>query len=194
MILYGESTGNSSRTQTGEPQFRIFERMGNDWAVVEFSTANLMNLSLVPSYADAYRAFREITNFGGKLVSPMAWNGSNGIFVGQPGYQTYTSWRNTPAEEAGFDLMIERAHLPASAKLWTFGSPRHKDTDGWTIRGPGMLVANKGNIEISGGSRDTSVHSPPSQYIRADRYDLIVFGVADSAAIESAQRSGANRR
>jgi hypothetical protein len=190
VILYGDSARNDSRTQTGEPQFRIFERMSSEWAVVEFSTANLKKLSYLPTYADAYQAFREITNFRGKMVSPMAWNGSNGNFAGQPGYQTFTSWRNTPAEEAAFDLMVERANLPARAKLWTFGSPRHQDTDGWTMHGAGTLVANKGYVEIPGGSRDATVHSPPFQYIRADRYDLVVFGVADPSAIESVSVAG----
>ena len=190
VILYGEGTRNPTSTQTGEPKFRIFERMAKDWGVVEFSTANLKDLAYLPTYADAYRAFREITNFGGRIVSPMAWNGSNGIFVGQPGYQVFTSWRNTPAEEAAQDLMLERAHLPAGAKLWTFGSVRHNDDDGWTLQGPGTAVAHAGHLEISGGSRTATVVSPPSQYIRASGYDLVVLGISEATLVESIGVSG----
>jgi hypothetical protein len=91
VILYGESTSNTANTPTREPQFRIFERMAGRWGVVEFSTASLKDLAYRPGYPEAYRAFREIANGGGLLVSPMAWNGWNGIYASQPGYQAYTS-------------------------------------------------------------------------------------------------------
>ncbi len=189
VILYGESARNTTYTQTREPQFRILERMAGRWGVVEFSTANLKDLGYLPTYADAYRAFREITNFGGDLVSPMAWNGSNGIFVGQPGYVTYTSWRNTPAEEAAMDLLVERAHLPRGAKLWTFGTPRHEDSDGWMLEGGVALAAGKGYVKIPDAAKSPSLRSPAFQYLRGD-HDVLVLGVADPSKIESVRVLG----
>jgi hypothetical protein len=176
VILYGESTSNAARTDTGEPPFRLFERMGDRFGVVELSLASLKDFAYRPGYADGYRAFREITNAGALVVSPMAWNGWNGLFADQPGYQAYTSWRNTPAEDAMLDRMIERANLPASAKLWTFGSPRHRDADGWTAEPPATIAENAGTIEVAGGKRIRLV-SPAGLWIRSDRFDTLVAGL-----------------
>ena len=50
------------------------------------------------------------------FVSPMAWNGSNGLFAGQPGFVPYTAWLNTPFEDAAKDFMLARAGLSPRAR------------------------------------------------------------------------------
>jgi hypothetical protein len=110
--------------------------------------------------------------------------------VGQPGYVTYTSWRNTPAEEAAMDLLVERAHLPRGAKLWTFGTPRHEDSDGWMLEGGVALAAGKGYIEIPDAAKSPSLRSPAFQYLRGDRHDVLVLGIADRSTIESVRVLG----
>jgi hypothetical protein len=185
VIVYGPNALNQGRMGTPESTFRLFQRLAGEWAAVEFSTANLKDLTYLPTYADAYRAFREITNFGGVLVSPMAWNGHHGMFRGQPDYQVHTSWRATPAEVAAFDLMLERANLPRAAKLWTFGSRLHATTDGWSALAPAELAERPGHVEVRAGGPRATLLSPAGDYVRADRYDLVVLGVADPAALRS---------
>jgi hypothetical protein len=156
--------------------------MADRWGVVEFSTANLKKLHYLPTYADAYRALRELTNANAALVSPMAWNGSNGIFVGQPGYVPYTSWRNTPAEDAAFDLLAERAGLPSAAKLWTFGSGVHADTDGWSAEGA-TVDAGRGRLTLVSPGETLFLHSPEPLYVRPDRFDRVIVALSDANGV-----------
>lgn len=176
VILYGENARNDALMQGGESTFRIFERMAGTFGVVEFSTASLKKLDYLPTYADAYKSFRELANHGALLVSPMAWNGSNGIYAGQPGYLTYTSWRNTPAEQAAFDFMLERANVPATTKLWTFGTTAHADADGWTAA-TGRVEAGRGRLAVAPAAGRAVLESPEGLYVRAAGYGLAVLAV-----------------
>src|SRR6185369_3063920 len=145
-ILYGPVAENRVPMEDRHSLFATFARMDPGWAAVELNTADLRMPDVIPGYAQAYRSFRDLFNFDARQVGLMAWNGSNGIYVGRPGYVSYTSWRNTPAEDAMRDAMVSHANLPLGSRLWTFGSAVYADDDGWTAedttleRGRGQLA------------------------------------------------------
>ena len=130
-----------------------------------------------------YRALRDMWNYGARFASPMAWNGSNGIYAGHAGYTSYTAWRNTPLEEAMRDFAVSHAFVPLGSRLWTFGSPRHADTDGWTA-GSGNLAAGNGYVEIHAPTREAALLSPSNLALARSETDLLVVGV-DAKAITS---------
>src|SRR5207249_6423566 len=92
-ILYGESAINNIRMERKESLFRVFRDFDSDWAVVEYNTATVQAPRTLPGAHRAYRGIRDILNFGARFVSPMAWNGSPGTSVGQPGFVAYASYR-----------------------------------------------------------------------------------------------------
>ncbi len=142
VILYGEAAVNDVRMDDGRSLFATLATIDPRWAVVEYNTADLRDPRSLPTYAAAYRGLRDLWNFGARYLSPMAWNGSNGINAGTPEYASFTAWRNTPLEEAARDFMLARAGLPLGALLWTFGTPVHPDGDGWTAEvGAARLAA-----------------------------------------------------
>jgi hypothetical protein len=106
----------------------------------------------------------------------MAWNGSNGIYAGQPGYVSYTSWRNTPAEEAMRDHLVSHAGLPVGSRLWTFGSAQHADDDGWSVEGAAMQSGNA-RIALSSTTERVALVSPPDQVIRRRNAGALIIGV-----------------
>ena len=77
-----------------------------------------------PSYVAGYRGLRDLWNAGARFVSPMAWNGSNGVLANDPGYVTYTAWRNTPLEEAAKEV---DAVVPLRSPAPRLGSPNLLD-------------------------------------------------------------------
>jgi hypothetical protein len=113
----------------------------------------------VPGYADAYRGFSALWNYGAVFVSPLAWNGSNGLFAGQPGFLPYTAWLNPPFEEAARDFMPARAGLSPRARLWTFGAPAHADADGWETE-VGALAARPGQLVLTAQDGRVVLRSP----------------------------------
>ena len=88
----------------GKSLFATLAALDPKWAIVEYNTPDLRNPASPPGYPAAYRGLRDMWNFGARYVSPMAWNGSNGLLVGKPGYSTFTAWRNTPLESAAQGL------------------------------------------------------------------------------------------
>lgn len=158
-ILYGPSAVNQIRMEEDRSLFSVFRKLDPGWAVVEHNTADLRNPKRLPDFSEAYRSLRDIHNYGARFISPMAWNGSRGIFAGQPGFVSYMALRDTPLEEAIKNFMISHANLPRRARLWTFGTGMHEDSDGWVAAagmqasmGPGMLTLHadangKGTLE-----------------------------------------------
>src|SRR3990167_5491592 len=130
-ILYGPSAVNNVRMEEDRSLFSVFRKLDPGWAVVEHNTADLRNPKRMADFSEAYRSFRDIQNYGARFISPMAWNGSRGIFAGQPGFVSYMALRDTPLEEAIKNFMISHANLPRGARLWTFGAGMHADNDGW---------------------------------------------------------------
>ena len=171
-IVYGESAANHIRVEGDANLFATFHQMDPGWAVGEFNTADFRKPNELPTYAMGYRVLREMFNYGARFASPMAWNGSNGAFAGQPGYVSFTAWRNTPAEDAMRDFAIAHAFVPLGTRLWTFGSARHADTYVWSSKPtagselstlwlvprstPGLRVADSGFDGIGLRGNDSS--------------------------------------
>ena len=185
-ILYGPAAENRVRMEDRHALFATFARMDPGWAAVELNTADLTTPQVIPVYAQAYRSFRDLFNFDARQVGLMAWNGSNGIYVGHPGYVTYTSWRNTPAEDAMRDAMVSHANLPLGSRLWTFGSALHADDDGWTAE-HATLDPGRGQLAIRVADETVALVSPPDQVIRPANAAHLVLGLRDRAAVDSVE-------
>ena len=150
-IVYGASALNDIRVEGDANLFATFHQMDPGWAVVEFNTADFRTAGELPTYAMGYRSLREMFNYGARFASPMAWNGSNGIYAGQPGYVSFMAWRNTPLEEAMRDFAVSHAYVPLGARLWTFGSAklcRFRRMDGrkWHDAAAGQRIHRRRSI------------------------------------------------
>ena len=178
-ILYGPAAENHHTMPDGHSLFATLARLDPGWGIVEYNATDLKHPDERPTYAQSYHTFRDLFNFDGSRISVMAWNGSNGLFRDQPGYVPFTSWRNTPGEDAMRDFLVEHADLPRGARLWTFGSPRHADADGWTVEG-GTLVAGAGHVDLAFDGSVT-LASPPGQVLRAASIETLFVGVNDDA-------------
>ncbi len=190
VILYGEAAVNDVRMDNGRSLFATLAAIDPRWAIVEYNTADLRDPKVPPTYAAAYRGLRDIWNFGARYVSPMAWNGSNGAFVGQPGYSTFTAWRNTPLESAARDFMLARAGLPLGALLWTFGTPQHADGDGWTAD-IGRIGLGKGMLQITPDANGrVTLLSPAGLPASAQALREIVLGVDANAGLRRVRVQG----
>lgn len=182
-ILYGSAADNRTSTETGEPLHSILSRVDPHFAVVEFNTADLANPRSQPDYASAYRGLRDLWNAGARFVSPMAWNGSSGIDSGKPDYAPHTAWRDTPLEEAAFDFLLARANLPPGTLLWTFGSQRHGDDDGWTTEA-GHAVAGPGRLALlPDRTGRVCLVSPPGLRVDFANRVTVVLGLSEDAPL-----------
>ena len=180
-IIYGESAGNTIPMENGKSLFATFSEIDPGFAIVEFNTADLRNPRKRPSYAMGYRAFRDLWNEGARFVSPMAWNGSDGIRAEEPGYDAHTAWRNTPLEDAACDFLLARAGLPLGSLLWTFGTPLHPDKDGWSAVG-GKLSVAKGYLLLAPDQDGRMVlDSPRDLPARARDVETFIFGLPADA-------------
>jgi hypothetical protein len=119
-------------------------------------------------------------NNGASEISAMAWNGSNGISVGQPGYVPYTAWRNTPAEDAMRDFLVTHADVPRGALLWTFGSARYADNDGWSAEA-GTAQAHNAYLELGTNSGTVKLRSPDDLVVRPRTIDFASLDFGDGA-------------
>jgi len=193
-IVYGQSALNDIRVEGGANLFATFHQMDPGWAVGEFNTADFRNPKELPTYAMGYRTFREMFNYGARFASPMAWNGSNGVNAGQPGYVSFTAWRNTPLEDALRDFAVAHAFVPLGARLWTFGSARYADADGWTAAA-GAIAAGNGHLDVSAKDGAATLVSPGPLALGRAETDLLVVGVdpkaIDSLAVEARTATGA---
>ncbi len=196
-ILYGMAAQNKlDYLNSGHNLFATIARMDRMWAVVESNATDLKHPTVLPGYANSYREFRDLFNYGGRQVALMAWNGSNGIYAGMPGFVPYTSWRNTPAEQAMMDFMVSHANVPRGSILWTFGSATYSDDDGWTaIRG--AIAPDRGALDFVPLSDRLTLRSPPDQVIRPDVIKQLLLridgpGKLDYAVI-SAHADGDNQ-
>ncbi len=183
-ILYGPAARNQVRMRGPHSLLATFARMDPGWGVVEFNPTDLRKPTMQTDYATAYRALREMFNFGARQISVMAWNGSNGLLSFDPGYVPYTAWQNTPGEDAMRDMLDARADLPRGAWLWTFGSARHASDDGWTLeRGQG--VAGNGHLLLTADRGSVVMDSPPDLVVRADRVDTLLLRLSEPGTLRS---------
>ena len=184
-IIYGAAAVNDIPMENNRSLFATFAAVDPGFGVVEFNTADLRAPDVPPSYAAAYRSLRDLWNAGVRFISPMAWNGSNGILVGKPGYVTFTAWRNTPLEEAAYDFLLARADLPLGSKLWTFGTPRHVDGDGWTAES-GSIALRPGTMRLTTDAEGRiAVVSPRGLALAPENVRRIVVGLPGDASIRS---------
>lgn len=180
-ILYGASAQNAIRMEGPHSLFGAFAEIDPNWAVVEYNSADLSHPKDLPDYAAAYRALRDMWNYGARFVSPMAWPGPDGRDAGKPGYDPLTAWRNTPLEEAAKDFLLARANLAPGSKLWTFGAPGHADADGWTAE-RGTLVAEPGRALLTPDANGAVVLvSPPELMLDRGRAWRLVAIAGDRA-------------
>ncbi|MFV0680941.1 hypothetical protein [Ottowia sp.] len=166
-IIYGKSAVNDIKMEGPASLFDEFRRYSPGWAVVEFNTADLTAPDRLAPYSDAYRALRDIANYGGRFISPMAWNGSPGDTVGTPGFRSYTALRRSPLEEAMQHFMLARADLPRSARLWTFGCATHADDDGWRIDGVPAKSKHAGQLPLPLGRQGRATLTSPAELAAA---------------------------
>ena len=147
-IVYGQSAMNNIETESGKSLFKVFADIDPDWGIVEHNTADFRDPpGLLPGYGAAYQSLRELFNYHARILSPMAWNGSNGDFVGEPGFHAHTAYLNTPLEAAVRDFMAEYAGLPRKALYWPFGNEGHASDDGWhKVDSDTLLWADKGSL------------------------------------------------
>jgi hypothetical protein len=182
-IVYGDAATNAIAMENGSTLFATLAAIDDGFAIVEFNTADLRHPERQPTYAAAYRAWRDLWNAGARFVSPMAWNGADGAHAGDPGYVTFTAWRNTPLEEAARDFMLARSGLPRGTKLWTFGTQAHADDDGWTVDA-GALTASSGALTLDANWRGVvTLHSPRGLAVPAARIGGFVVGLIPDASI-----------
>ena len=186
VILYGASAVNDVKMENGRPLFATLAAFDPQFAVVEYNTADLRNPKVQPGYVSGYRGLRDLWNAGARYVSPMAWNGSNGVLASHPDYVTYTAWRNTPLEEAAKDFMLSRAGLPLGARLWTFGSPRHADGDGWLAE-HGGAAAGHGFLTITPEAGAVEIVSPGDLGIARPAARAVVLGLPDDARVRAVE-------
>jgi hypothetical protein len=180
-IVYGAAATNEMPMENGCSLYATLAAIDAGFGIVEFNTADLREPARQPTYGDAYRALRDLWNAGARFVSPMAWNGSNGLEAGSPEYVTYTAWRNTPLEDAACDFLLERSGLPLGSRLWTFGTPSHASDDGWTIE-RGESRALPGGLElVADASGVVTLASAGEVALRSDAIDACVVGLGDGA-------------
>ncbi len=188
-ILYGPAALNSIRMEEEQSLFATFHALDPGWAIVEYNTADLRDQKAQPQYEAGYRGLRDMFNYGARFVSPMAWNGSNGIHAGEPGYVTFTAWRNTPLEEAARDFLLSHAGVPLDARLWTFGTPRLVSSDGWTAE-LGNFVTGDGFLTLRTANRRVTLTSPRELQLAPRAVDRVILGLADPAALSSVRIYG----
>ncbi len=181
-IVYGQSAVNNIRVEGDANLFATFHQMDPGWAVGEFNTADFRTAKELPDYGMGYRALREMFNYGARFASPMAWNGSNGVNAGQPGYVSFTAWRNTPLEDAMRDFAIAHAFVPIGTRLWTFGSAQYADPDGWSALAGAKLDAGPGYIDVTPRDGEAVLVSPQPLALGRNETDLLVLGL-DAAAV-----------
>ncbi len=186
-ILYGPSAENRAWMEIDRNLFATIARFSPQWGVAESNATDLKKTSVLPTYAQSYHSFRDLFNYGGRQIALMAWNGSNGIFAGKPGYVSFTSWRNTPAEQAMMDFMVSHAGLPQGSMLWTFGSPRHSDDDGWVAR-HGNAVADHGGLTLTihNNADRLTLRSAPDLVIRPSAIGRLLLRFEGAAKVHHA--------
>jgi hypothetical protein len=187
-ILYGDAATNTMPMENGKRLYATLARIDGNFGIVEFNTADLRHRERRPSYADAYRALRDLWNAGARLVSPMAWNGANGASADDAGYVPFTAWRNTPLEDATRDFMLARSGLPRGSRLWTVGSATLADDDDWSVDA-GELRALPGALALTADANGRIVLvSPPDLDVLHMKRIVLGLDEAIDGTVEIAAR------
>ena len=184
-IVYGDSALNAISTESGKSLFRVFYDLDPGWGIVEHNTADFRDPpNRLPGYGEAYRSLREMFNFHAQLLSPMAWNGSNGNLVGQPGFHAHTAYLNTPLETAVRDFLSEYAFLPRSALYWTFGTASYDSDDGWYKEDKtSILWPVKGTLRWRHPKTQLALVSPTELAVNTKHHETLVLGTRDRGGL-----------
>ena len=175
-IVYGDSACNQIRMERQSTLFAEFRTFSPDWAVVEYNVGDLTRAEHLAPYGQAYGSLRDMANYGARFVSPMAWNGSPGDALGQPGFRGYTALRRSPLEEAIVHFMWARADLPRQARLWTFGATTYPDTDGWHAEGGRLIAEQPSRLLLQlGGQGAAALVSPPELAWKASDCESLII-------------------
>ena len=186
-IIYGQSAMNNIETESGRSLFKVFYDTDPDWGIVEHNTADFRDPSgQSPAYGEAYASLRELFNFHARVLSPMAWNGSNGDFSGAPEFHAHTAYRNTPLEDAVSDFLSEYAFLPRQSLYWPFGNEHHVSADGWYKTDKQTLLwADKGVLRWRHPEAQLRLTSPPGLAIEAAVHTTLVLGAKGGGRLRS---------
>ena len=194
-ILYGDASLNNVRMEGAQSLFSVFRQMDSNWAAVEYNTADFRAPATMPGFASGYRSLRDMFNYGARFFSPMAWNGSNGLGVGQAGFSSFTAFRNTPLEDATRDFMISHANFPRGGRLWTFGAASHEDGDGWTTEMGTMRLGN-GLLALGPNStnREVTLLSPGELSVVPSGFKHLFIRSLDAGRITETEIQGLDRK
>ena len=184
VIVYGKSALNDIATESGRSLFSIFYEADPDWGIVEHNTADFRDPpGLLPSYEDGYRSLLQLFNHHARLLSPMAWNGSNGDYADDPGFHAHAAYLNTPLENAVTDFLSEYAYLPRNALYWPFGNEGHPSVDGWQGDEAGSILwAEGGVLRWRHPASELSLVSPDALAMDVTQHTTLVIGL-DSQAV-----------
>ncbi|HEV2218995.1 MAG TPA: hypothetical protein VGV08_00415 [Casimicrobiaceae bacterium] len=182
-IVYGPAATNEMPMENGRSLYATLADIDPGFGIVEFNTADLRKPRSHPTYADAYRALRDLWNAGARFVSPMAWNGSNGLARDDPGYAPHTAWRNTPLEDAALDFLLARTGLPLGSLLWTFGSGHYADDDGWVAVAGSSVASAGGLMLVPDAGHAVALESPGDLRIDRQRMTTVVAGLPVDADV-----------
>ena len=189
-IVYGDAAANAIAMEDGGTLFETLAAIDPAFAIVEFNTADLRHPERHPTYAAAYRGWRDLWNAGARFASPMAWNGSSGRDGVRDDYVSYTAWRDTPLEDAALDFLLARSGLPLGSRLWTFGTQVHADDDGWYAE-TGTLTAQRGAVTLRADRAGRiALCSPRGLRVSGAVVDAFVLGIAENAGVMSVHVAG----
>ena len=90
------------------------------------------------------------------------------------------------------DFMVSHANVPRGARLWTFGTPRRADLDGFRAE-RGEIVAGAGFATLRPDADTVTLASPPDQVIRPQAIDRLLLrfdGVAPAYVVSRRQFVG----
>ncbi|MDE2210895.1 MAG: hypothetical protein KGJ99_14310 [Betaproteobacteria bacterium] len=183
-IVYGPAATNEMPMENGRSLYATLADIDPGFGIVEFNTADLRRPRSHPTYADAYRALRDLWNAGARFVSPMAWNGSNGLARDAPDYAPHTAWRNTPLEDAALDFLLARTGLPLGSLLWTFGSGHYGDDDGWTAVAGSSVAGVGGLMLVPDAGNGVALESPGDLRIDRQKMTTVVAGLPVDAEVD----------
>lgn len=190
-ILYGDASLNNVRMEGTQSLFATFRSFDANWGVVEHNTADFRAPRTLPGFAAGYRSLRDLFNYGARFVSPMAWNGSNGLGANEAGFAAFTALRNTPLENAIRDFLLSHANFPRGGRLWTFGAANHADSDGWVAE-KGLIRPENGVIRLvpDEKTREVVLLSPGELALKLNGKDVAAIAGVDKAQLAEVEIQG----
>jgi hypothetical protein len=82
------------------------------------------------------------------------------------------------------DFLASHADVPRGARLWTFGSPRLSDTDGWTAT-HGTIDADHGALVLHPADGRIVLRSPADQLIRPRTLSRVLLAIDGAPTLRS---------